>query len=60
MSIGGFLGIVGIMFLLELPDKTMIATVVMSARARPLSVALGAVLAFTDLGYDVRRAPARI
>lgn len=34
------------MFLLELPDKTMIATIVMSSRARPSSVALGASLGF--------------
>ena len=46
MSVGGFLGIVGIMFLLELPDKTMIATVVMASKARPLSVAIGAASAF--------------
>ena len=46
MSIGGFLGIVGIMFLLELPDKTMIATVVMSTKARPLAVSIGAASAF--------------
>jgi len=46
MSIGGFLGIVGIMFLLELPDKTMIATVVMSTKARPLAVSIGASSAF--------------
>ena len=34
------------MFVLELPDKTMIATIVMSSRARPLAVALGASAGF--------------
>jgi putative Ca2+/H+ antiporter (TMEM165/GDT1 family) len=34
------------MFVLELPDKTMIATVVMSSRARSLAVALGASAGF--------------
>jgi putative Ca2+/H+ antiporter (TMEM165/GDT1 family) len=34
------------MMALELPDKTMIATVVMSTRARPRNVALGASLGF--------------
>jgi putative Ca2+/H+ antiporter (TMEM165/GDT1 family) len=35
-----------LMFVLELPDKTMIATIVMSTRARPLSIALGASAGF--------------
>lgn len=34
------------MFLLELPDKTMIATILMGARSRPLAVWLGASGAF--------------
>ncbi|MEI6710042.1 MAG: TMEM165/GDT1 family protein [Actinomycetota bacterium] len=34
------------MFLLELPDKTMIATVVMATKARPLAVSIGAASAF--------------
>ena len=34
------------MFVLELPDKTMIATIVMSTRARPLSIAIGASAGF--------------
>lgn len=46
MNIGAMLGIFALMFLLELPDKTMIATIVMSARARPSSVILGASAAF--------------
>ena len=46
MNAGTFLGIMALMFLLELPDKTMIATVVMSTRSRPLSIAIGASGAF--------------
>ena len=41
MSVGTFLGIMALMFVLELPDKTMIATIVMSTRARPSSIAVG-------------------
>jgi len=37
----------GLMFVAEFPDKTMIATVIMSSRYRPLPVWLGAVGAFT-------------
>lgn len=46
MNVGTFLGIFALMFLLELPDKTMIATVVMSTRSRPSSIVLGASSAF--------------
>lgn len=46
MSIGTFLGVMALMFVLELPDKTMIATIVMSTRARPLSIAIGASAGF--------------
>ena len=46
MSVGALLGVFALMFILELPDKTMIATVVMSTRARPRNVALGASLGF--------------
>ncbi|HQT99944.1 MAG TPA: TMEM165/GDT1 family protein [Acidimicrobiales bacterium] len=46
MSVGTFLGVMALMFVLELPDKTMIATVVMSTRARPSSIALGASAGF--------------
>jgi len=46
MSIGALLGVFALMFVLELPDKTMIATIVMSTRARSRNVALGASAAF--------------
>ncbi len=46
MNIGGFLGVIALMFVLELPDKTMIATVVMSTKARPSSIVIGASSAF--------------
>lgn len=46
MNAGSLLGIFALIFVLELPDKTMIATIVMSSRARPLAVALGASAGF--------------
>ena len=46
MSIAGFLGVFALIFVLELPDKTMMATIMMSTKARPRSVAIGA-----SLGY---------
>lgn len=46
MNVGAFLGIFALMFVLELPDKTMIATIVMSTRARPWSIVIGASSAF--------------
>jgi putative Ca2+/H+ antiporter (TMEM165/GDT1 family) len=46
MNIGAMAGIFALMFLLELPDKTMIATVVMSTRARPSSIVMGASAGF--------------
>ena len=46
MSLASLAGIFGLMFVLELPDKTMVATIVMSARARPLMVWIGASVAF--------------
>ncbi|MDH2903719.1 MAG: TMEM165/GDT1 family protein [Actinomycetota bacterium] len=46
MSLGSLLGVFALIFVLELPDKTMIATIVMSSRARPLAVALGASAGF--------------
>ncbi len=46
MNIGAFLGIFALMFLLELPDKTMIATIVMSTKARPTSIVIGASAGF--------------
>ena len=42
MSLGGLLGVFALIVVLELPDKSMIATVVMSTRARPWAVAVGA------------------
>ena len=47
MTVGAFLGIFALMFVLELPDKTFVATVIMSTKARPLMVAVGASLAMT-------------
>jgi putative Ca2+/H+ antiporter (TMEM165/GDT1 family) len=46
VNAGSLLGIFALIFVLELPDKTMIATIVMSSRARPLAVALGASAGF--------------
>lgn len=46
MSAGALAGVFALMFLMELPDKTMIATIVMSTRARPSSVAVGAAAGF--------------
>jgi putative Ca2+/H+ antiporter (TMEM165/GDT1 family) len=46
VNVGVFAGIFAVMFLLELPDKTMIATIVMSTRARPTSIVLGASAGF--------------
>ena len=42
MTVGAFLGIFALIFLLELPDKSMIATVVMSTKVRPSSIVIGA------------------
>ena len=46
MTIGAFLGIFALIFVLELPDKSMIATIVMSTRARPSSIVIGASAGF--------------
>lgn len=46
MNAGSLIGIFALIFVLELPDKTMIATIVMSSRARPLAVAVGASAGF--------------
>ncbi len=46
MSVGVLAGVFALIFVLELPDKTMIATIVMSSRARPLAVAMGASAGF--------------
>jgi putative Ca2+/H+ antiporter (TMEM165/GDT1 family) len=54
VNVGAFLGIFALMFLIELPDKTMIATVVMSTRARPSSIVTGASIAFiSQMGIAV-------
>jgi putative Ca2+/H+ antiporter (TMEM165/GDT1 family) len=41
MNVGVFLGIIALMFVIELPDKTFVATIIMAARSRPSSVLLG-------------------
>jgi Ca2+/H+ antiporter, TMEM165/GDT1 family len=46
VNIGAYLGIFALMFLIELPDKTMIATIVMSTRARSSSIVIGASAGF--------------
>jgi putative Ca2+/H+ antiporter (TMEM165/GDT1 family) len=54
MSVGAFLGIFAVMFLLELPDKTMIAIIVMSTKSRSSSIVIGASAAFiTQMGIAV-------
>ena len=47
MNVGTFVGIVALMFVLELPDKTFLATVIMATRARPIMVVIGGSLALT-------------
>jgi len=46
VNVGLFFTVFGVMFVAELPDKTMIATVVMGSRARPSAVWIGASVAF--------------
>lgn len=46
MNLAVFFTTFGLVFLGELPDKTMFATLVMSARAKPSTVWLGAAFAF--------------
>src|SRR3984957_17703151 len=46
MNVGVFLGVFALIFLLELPDKSMIATIVMSTRARSSSIVIGASAGF--------------
>src|ERR1700691_1555467 len=41
MNVGTFVGIVALMFVLELPDKTFLATIIMATRARPLMAVVG-------------------
>ena len=46
MHVGTFVGIFALIFVIELPDKTFIATVIMSTRARPAMIVIGASTAF--------------
>jgi putative Ca2+/H+ antiporter (TMEM165/GDT1 family) len=41
VTVGAFLGIFGLMFVLELPDKTFVATVIMATKAKPSLIVLG-------------------
>jgi putative Ca2+/H+ antiporter (TMEM165/GDT1 family) len=41
MNVGVFLGIFALMFVIELPDKTFVATIIMAARSRASSVLIG-------------------
>ncbi len=41
MTVGAFLGIFALMFVLELPDKTFVATVIMATKARPALIVMG-------------------
>jgi Ca2+/H+ antiporter, TMEM165/GDT1 family len=41
MNVGVFLGIIALMFVIELPDKTFVATIIMAAKSRPTSVLIG-------------------
>jgi Ca2+/H+ antiporter, TMEM165/GDT1 family len=47
VDLAAFAGAFGIIFLVELPDKTVFATIVMSARGRPVLVLMGASVALT-------------
>ncbi len=46
MQIGLILGVFALIFVAELPDKTMIATLIMGSRYRPVLVWIGATAAF--------------
>lgn len=46
MSLAALAGIVGLMLVLELPDKSMVANIVMATRARPITVFCGSAVAF--------------
>ncbi len=46
MNLGIVVTVFALIFVAELPDKTMIATLIMGSRYRPVLVWLGAVLAF--------------
>ena len=47
MNLGLALSVFGVLFLAELPDKTMIATLIMGSRGKAAAVWIGASLAFT-------------
>ena len=47
MHLGTALGIFALMFILELPDKTFIAMIIMSTRARALMIFIGGAAALT-------------
>ena len=47
MNLGLALSVFGVLFLAELPDKTMIATLIMGSRGKAVAVWIGASLAFT-------------
>ncbi len=46
MQLGVVLGVFALIFVAELPDKTMIATLIMGSRSRPLLVWIGVTAAF--------------
>jgi len=46
VHLGLILGVFAVIFLAELPDKTMIATLIMGSRSRPLLVWIGVTAAF--------------
>ncbi len=46
MSPGIVLGVFGLIFVAEIPDKTMVATLILGSRHRPVLVWIGAVAAF--------------
>ena len=46
MHLGLILGVFAVIFLAELPDKTMIATLIMGSRSRPVLVWIGVTAAF--------------
>jgi len=41
VTVGAFLGIFALMFVLELPDNTFVATVIMATKARPALIVMG-------------------
>lgn len=53
MTVGAFLGIFALMFVLELPDKTFVATVIMATKARPALIVMGATALVLQMGIAV-------